>query len=174
MPPAKTRLEVEAEADEVEETSKTFKNHKARTAMMVTVIGAACAGIASIVVPITQTYFISRPAVKSNSEEVMKALKEASERQDKEIRQMHDDMTELRSWLKGYLAAQGVKVLDPPDQPSPSTQIVEITKPRRLGGAGFGAGTPQGQVLVGTPLPNPKPLTRAKEIPVPFVPPPQQ
>ncbi len=173
MPPAQTQVELEAEDAEVGVTSRTFRNHKGRTAMVVAVIGAVCAGVASIVVPISQSY-LSRPAAKSNLEEVTKALKEASERQDKEIRQIHDDMLEQRAWFKGYLSANGIKVVDPPGLPSPSTQVIEITKPassRRIGGsAGFGSGS--GQVVVGTPLPSPKPLPKTKEIPAPFVPPP--
>lgn len=173
MPPAQTQVELEAEDAEVGVTSKAFRNHKGRTAMIVAVIGAICAGVASIVVPISQSYF-SRPAAKSNIEEVTKALKEASERHDKEIRQMHDEMLEQRAWFKGYLSANNIKVVDPPGQPSPSTQIIEITKPAssKKAGASAGFGPGSGQVVVKTPLPSPKPLPKTKEIPAPFMPPP--
>lgn len=170
MPPEQTKVEMEDA--EVGVTSKTFR--KGHTAMTVAVIGAVCAGLASIIVPISQSYFSRPPAAKSNLLEVVQALKDTSEQQAKEIRQMHDDMVEQRSWFKGYLAAQGIDVRDPPNTPSASTPVVEITKPvsRRPGGSlsGFGSG----QVLVGTPLPSPKPLSKSKEIPVPFVPTPQQ
>lgn len=166
MPPAQTQVEMEEQ--DVEATSKTFRNHKGRTAMIVAVIGAVCAGVASIAVPIAQSYFGRPPPAKSNLAEVVQALKEASERQDKEIRQMHEDAIEQRSWFKGFLSAQGYKVVDPPDFPSPSTQVVEITKP-----ASGRPGSSQ-KTYVGTPLPSPRPLPKAKEIPTPFVPTPAQ
>lgn len=96
----------------------------------------------------------------------MKALKGESERQNKEIQKLHGDVTELRSWVKGYLTAQGYGIKDPPDTNAPAgTDVVIEPKPVKKKATAL-APSPQ----VKTPLPLPRPLTRAKEIPEPVVP----
>lgn len=153
------------EDEETVEASKAFRNHKGRVAAVVTLIGAVCTGLAVTVVPIATTYLNRPPAMKANTEEVLKALKEESERKDKEIRQLHDDITELRSWMKGYLTAQGMKIMDPPDSNSPGTTVVEI-RPKPVLSRRSAAPRP----TVETPLPVPKPLGHPGEIPEPFAP----
>ncbi len=153
------------ESEEVEEASRAFRNHKGRVAAVVTLIGAVCTGLAVTVVPIVTTYLNRPPAIRANTEEVLKALKEESERKDKEIRQLHDDITELRSWMKGYLTAQGMKIIDPPNSDSPGTTVVEI-RPKPLSTRANASPRP----TVETPLPVPKPLGRPGEIPEPFAP----
>jgi len=155
------------EEDEIEDASRSFKHSKARTAFVVAIIGAATTGVAAVVVPIVQSYIVNRPAVKANSEEVLKALKEQSEQQQKDIRQLREDLIDLRSWTKGYLMAQGYRVTDPPDKDLPPTPVVEIhPKPVHPKRSVF---TPA--PVVETPLPFPKELSPAKPIPYPVVPP---
>ncbi len=153
------------EAEEVVAASRAFRNHKGRVAALVTLIGAVCTGLAVTVVPIVTTYLNRPPAPKSNVEEVLKALKEESERKDKEIRQIHDDMNEMRAWWKGYLTAQGMNVTDPPDTNTPGTTVVEI-RPKPLMSRKNAAPRP----TVETPLPVPKPLGHPGAIPEPFAP----
>lgn len=146
-----------------EEPVPSFRNEKTRTAGIVALIGAVCAGLAVTIVPIAQAYINRPPPAKANFEEVLKVLKEESERHNKEIQKSHDDVVELRSWIKGYLTAQGYVIQDPPDANAPSATNVEIESPRttrkRL---------PPSQVS--PPLPALRPLTRAKEIPEPVSP----
>lgn len=155
----------EHEEEEVDEASRSFKHSKARTAFLVAVIGVATTGVAAIVVPITQSY-INRPPVKTNSEEVLKALKENSEQQAKELKQLREDFIDLRSWTKGYLMAEGFRIMDPPDSNLPPVPEVEIhprpVHPRRT------AFSPA--PVVETPLPFPKALGSSKQIPYPIAP----
>jgi len=153
------------EAEEVVAASRAFRNHKGRVAAVVTLIGAVCTGLAVTVVPIVTTYMTRPAAPKSNVEEVLRALKEESERKDKEIRQLHDDITELRAWWKGFLDAQGYKTLDPPGANSPPTPVIEI-RPKPLQSRRVTAPAP----TVETPLPVPKPLGHPSPIPEPFAP----
>jgi hypothetical protein len=165
MPP-KTPEEAVEEREEIDEVSKSFKHSKARTAFLVAIIGSALTGVAAIVVPITQSY-ISRPsAVKPNTEEVLKALKDKTEQQDKDIRQLREDVIELRSWTKGYLMAQGYRVTDPPDQDLPPTPVVEIhPKPVHPKRTLFSPAP-----VVETPLPFPKAIASPKPVPYPISP----
>lgn len=155
----------EHEEEEVDEASRSFKHSKARTAFLVAIIGVATTGLAAIIVPITQSY-INRPAVKPNSEEVLKALKENSEQQAKEIRQLREDFIDLRSWTKGYLMAEGFRIMDPPDSNLPPVPEVEIhpkpVHPRRT----VFSPAP----VVETPLPFPRELGSVRQIPYPVAP----
>lgn len=153
--------------EEIDDASRSFKHSKARTAFLVAVIGAAMTGAAAIVVPITQSYIINRPtSVKPNTEEVLKALREKTEQQDKDIRQLREDVIELRSWTKGYLMAQGYRVTDPPDQNLPPTPIVEIhPKPVHPKRTLFSPAP-----VVETPLPFPRAMSSPKQVPYPIAP----
>ncbi len=154
------------EREEIDEASRSFKHSKARTAFLVAIIAAATTGAAAIIVPITQSY-INRPsAVKPNSEEVMKALKENSEQQAKEIRQLREDFIDLRSWTKGYLMAEGFRIMDPPDSNIPPVPEVEIhPKPVHPKRTLFSPAP-----VVETPLPFPRALGSRKQIPYPVAP----
>ncbi len=156
--------------DEIDDASRSFKHSKARTAFLVAVIGAGMTGAAAIIVPITQSYIVNRPsAVKPNTEVVLKALKDKTEQQDKDIRQLREDLIELRSWTKGYLMAQGYRVTDPPDQDLPPTPVVEIhPKPVHPKRTLFSPAP-----VVETPLPFPKAIASPKQVPYPIAPAPE-
>lgn len=120
--------------------------------------------LAGVVVPITSAYFNRPPRPPSNSVEVQKALIEENERLDKEIRKLHEEVIELRSWLKGYVEAQGMKVQDPPNMQVPPGQQVTLTpQPKRPKRTVF---TPAPEVR--PPLPVPGPVSRKTDIPMPI------
>lgn len=127
------------------------------------VVGAVGTALAGILVPLGTAWLNRPPPPEDNVEEVLKALKEESLRQDREIRRLHDDVTELRSWIAGYLRATGVRVRDPEDA-APS-EPVEVTAPLRKKRSPL---EPAPEVR--TPMPSPRPLGTAREIPEPFVP----
>lgn len=143
-------------------------SHKQWTAAkIVFVVGAISAAMASVIVPPLVAYINRPPRPKDNTVEVLKALKEESERQSKEIQQTHEDLLELRSWLAGYLRATGVSVRDPddPKPPSSSYSTVEIISPIR--GNKKNNKDPHREVI--TPFPSPRPLQSRKEIPDPVI-----
>lgn len=142
--------------------------HKRWTAAkIVFIVGALSAAIASIVVPPLVAYINRPPRPKDNTMEVLKSLKEESERQSKEIQQTHEDLLELRSWLTGYLRATGVSVRDPddPKPPTSSRGTVEIISTIR--GNKKNNRDPYREVI--TPFPSPRPLQSRKEIPDPII-----
>jgi hypothetical protein len=165
-------VETESKKSEVEvEEDSIFPNaahHKRWTAAkLIIVFGALGSALAGIIVPPLVAY-ISRPArPKDNTMEVLKALKEESERQNKQIQQTHEDLLELRSWLAGYLRATGVNVRDPddPKPPSSSYSTVEIVSP--IKGNKKNSKDPHREVI--TPFPSPRPLQSKKEIPDPII-----
>ncbi len=118
-------------------------------------------------VPPIVAYINRPPPPKSNLEEVIKTLAEESRRQDKEIRQMHEDMTEMRGWLAGYIRATGARVRDPEDSSIPAPdpfKVIERSTSRRKK-------TELAEVQ--TPLPSPRPLTKPAEIPAAVIPKPE-
>lgn len=147
----------------VSEVPPPFRGH-GRTAKLVAVIGALGAFFAAVLVPPIVAYINRPPPVKANTEEVLKALKEDSVNQAKDLKQTHEDIMELRGWLKGYLVANGVTIRDPDDPRPPPSDPVEVVHPMSKRTNPL-ARSPE----VLTPLPAPRPLTKPKEIPDPIM-----
>lgn len=127
------------------------------------VVGAVGTALAGILVPLGTAWLNRPPPPEGNVEEVLRALREETRRQDREIRRLHGDVTELRSWIAGYLRSTGVRVRDPEDA-APS-EPVEVTAPLRKK-----RGPVEPAPEVRTPMPAPRPLTPPGDIPEPFVP----
>ena len=121
-------------------------------------------GVALLLGGAALTWTSVRPAPlmpPSKDEEVYAAVRAEVIRVNEAQRVQAADLAELRAWIKGYLQATGVKVVDPPGA-AIEPKTVELApsplpSPHRLGRAP--------EVQVRTPLPAPRPVPEPVRLP---------
>jgi hypothetical protein len=128
------------------------------------VIAAIGTAATALTVPLVNGWVETRKAEAEakkldNLPQVLAALKEDAERQERNAQQLREDVVELRSWIAGYVRANGTQIRDP-DPGLPPYPPIEVT--RRLK-------KPSPPLEVQTPLPAPRALQTPETIPDPVI-----
>lgn len=129
------------------------------------VVAAIGTATAAIVVPLVNGWVETRKAEAEakkldNLPQVLAALKEDAIRQERNTQQLRDDVVELRTWIAGYVRANGTQIRDPDDPGIPPYAPIEVTRRTKK---------PSPPLEVQTPLPAPKSLEAPASIPDPVI-----